>query len=188
MGARAEAAAATGERILDATEALFYEEPGRDATLDEIAARAGVSAQTVIRRFGGRDGVFGAAAERAVSRISAHRDSAPAGNLDRALTVLLDHYEEEGDRTLRMLADEARNAKLAEIVARGRRSHAEWCERVFAAALAHRRGADRERLLAQCIGVCDVYSWKVLRRDRALSRAETQRAMRELLEPLVKES
>lgn len=188
MGARAEAAAATGERILDAAEALFYEEPGRDATLDEIAERAGVSVQTVIRRYGGRDGVFGVAVERAVARISRHRDSAPADDLEGALAVLVDHYEAEGDRAMRMLADEARNTTLAEIVAQGRRSHAAWCERVFAGALTGRRGADRERLLGQLVAVCDVYTWKVLRRDRALSRAQTQRAMCELLEPLVKES
>lgn len=188
MGARAASTAATATRILDAAEALFHEAPGRDATLEEVAARAGVSVQTVIRRFGGRDGVFGAAAERAIGRVEEHRATAPAGDVPGAIAVLVEHYEREGDRAMRMLADEARHAGLAEIVARGRRSHVAWCERVFAPALAPRRGAARERLLAQLVAVCDVYTWKVLRRDRALSRAQTQRALCELLEPLVKES
>lgn len=188
MTARAEATAETATRILDAVEALFFEEPGRDSTLDDIAARAGVSVQTVIRRFGGRDAVFAAAAERGAARITAHRDTAPAGDLDGALTVLLDHYEEVGDGTVRMLADEARNPKLGDLVDRGRNQHAAWCERVFAGSLAGLRAPDRARRLAQLVAVCDVSTWKVLRRDRALSRADTQRAMRELLEPLVKES
>lgn len=188
MTTRADAAAATGERILDAVEALFYEAPERDATLEEVAERAGVSVQTVIRRYGGREGLFGAAAERAMTRIDAQRDAAPPGDLDGALAVLLVHYEENGDRAMRMLADEARNTKLAEIVARGRDRHVAWCERVFAGTLAGLRGAERERRAGQLVAVCDVYTWKVLRRDRALSRAQTQRAMFELLEPLVKES
>ena len=188
MGARAEAAAATGERILDAAEALFFEDPARDATLEEIAGRAGVSAQTVIRRFGGRDGVFGAAVERGVARIAGHRDTAPAGDLDGALGVLLDHYEDVGDATMRMLADERRNPKLAELVQAGRASHVAWCERVFAPALGTMRGAARARRVAQLVALCDVYTWKLLRRDRDLSRDQTQRALRELLEPLVKEA
>ena len=187
MVARAEAAADTATRILDACEALFYEAPGRDATLDQVADRAGVSVQTVIRRFGGRDGLFAATAERASSRVTSHRDTAPAGDLDGALDVLYDHYEEHGDRVMRMLADEARSERLAGILAQGRASHAAWCQRVFAPALAGRRGAARELLLAQLVAVCDVYTWKVLRRDRGLGRAHSQRAVRALLEPLVTE-
>jgi AcrR family transcriptional regulator len=58
MGARAEAAAARGERILDAAEAAFDELPFDEITLAVIAERAGVSAQTIIRRFGGKEGLF----------------------------------------------------------------------------------------------------------------------------------
>jgi AcrR family transcriptional regulator len=189
MTARADATARTATRILDATEALFFEDPARDATLDEIAGRAGVSVQTVIRRFGSRDELVGVAAERAIARVSAHRDSAPPGDLDRALAVLVEHYETgNGDLALRMLADEARNPRLAEIVRRGREYHVAWCERVFAPALAGLRGAARERRLAQLVAVCDVHTWKLLRRDRGLGRAQTQLAMRELLGPLAKES
>ena len=59
--------------------------------------------------------------------------------------------------------------------------------RVFARALARCRGAERERRLAQLVAVCDVYTWELLRRDRGLSRRETERALVELLEPLIKE-
>jgi AcrR family transcriptional regulator len=64
MVARAEAAAATAERILDAAIEVFWETPGEQFSLDEVARRAGVTVQTVIRRFGGRGGLFAAAAER----------------------------------------------------------------------------------------------------------------------------
>src|SRR5437764_14803627 len=103
MGARAEAAAATGERILDAAEALFWEAPAREATLDEIAGRAGVSVQTVIRRFGGREGVGVASMQRALSRAETQRDEAEPGDLPRIVSVLMEHYESLGDRVLRTL-------------------------------------------------------------------------------------
>ena len=184
MVARAEAAAATGERILDAATELFFEDPTHDATLDEVAARAGVSVQTVIRRFGGRDGLFAAAALRAREEVDAQRSTAPVGDVAGTVRVLLDHYEAHGETALRMLADEQRNPRLAALVEDGRAMHAEWCERVFAPALEGLPAAARRRRLAQLIAICDVYTWKILRRDRGLSRAETQRALCELLEPL----
>ena len=49
MVARAESAAATGERILDAAVEVFWELPREQITLDEVARRAGVAVQTVIR-------------------------------------------------------------------------------------------------------------------------------------------
>lgn len=188
MGARAEAAAATAVRVLDAAEQLFAEEPGREATLEEIAARAEVSVQTVIRRFGGREGVERAAHERAIARVAAQRGEAGPGDLRGAVAVLVTHYEQFGDRALRMLESEHRRPAVGVIVARGRALHVAWCERVFAPTLAPLRNAARARRLAQLVAVCDVYTWKVLRRDRGLSRRQTELALCELLESLVKEA
>jgi AcrR family transcriptional regulator len=184
MGARAEAAAATGERILDAAEALFWQEPGRQVTLQQVAQRAGVSVQTVIRRYGGSEGVEAAARERSFGRMEAQRGEAAPGDVGGAVAVLIDHYEALGDGVIRMLADEHRRPLLTTLVELGRAYHAEWCERVFAPALTGLRGGRRDRRLAQIITVCDVYTWKLLRRDRGLSRSQTELALRELLEPL----
>jgi hypothetical protein len=63
---------------------------------------------------------------------------------------------------------EARDER--EIADRGRFPHRKWCARVFATVLADRRGVERERRLAQLVTVCDVYPWKLLRRDSGLSR------------------
>src|SRR3954454_24266743 len=89
MTARAAAAAATGERILDAAVEVFY--ATADLPLDEVAARAGVTVQTVIRRFGGREGLFAAALERESGRVRDQRDTAPVGDVPTAVRVLLDH-------------------------------------------------------------------------------------------------
>src|SRR4051794_23493073 len=170
MRARADAAAATADRILDAVEKLFWDEPGREPTLDGIAAEAGVSVQTVIRRFGGRDGVEAAAFARAAGRVTAQRAEAPPGDLAATVAVLMEHYEAMGDAVVRMLAAEHHRPLVAEVVANGRKLHESWCVSVFAPTLAPLRGAARARRLAQLMAVCDVATWKLLRRDRKLSR------------------
>ena len=185
MVARAESAAATGERILDAAVEVFWELPGEQISLDEVARRAGVTVQTVIRRFGGRDGLFAAAAEREAERVRRQRDRAPVGDPRAAVRVLLDHYEGLGDRVLRLLAEEERVPRVRELADRGRAFHREWCARVFAPALGGHSRVERRRRLAQLVAICDVYSWKLLRRDAGLSRRQTELALGELLEPLL---
>jgi AcrR family transcriptional regulator len=184
MGARAEATAATGERILDAAEAAFYEQPGEEITLAAVAERAGVTVQTVLRRFGNRRALFGAALTRAATRVSRQRGSAPVGDVEGAVRVLVDHYEELGDRVLRMLGEEERNRALHALTDVGRAYHREWCRHVFAPTLSELEGVELERRTAQLVAVTDVYAWKLLRRDQGLSRKQTELAMRELVEPL----
>jgi len=184
MQARAEAAAATGERILDAAIAVFWQRPVHDIPLEEVARRAGVSLQTVIRRFGSKDGLFAAAAGRETQRVRRQRGAAPAGDVQEAVRNLLDHYEELGVPVLRLLAQEDRSPALRALADRGRAEHAAWCQRVFAPALAGLGGAERARRLAQLIAVTDVPTWKLLRRDRHLSRHQTELALIELLQPL----
>ncbi len=185
MDARAASVAATGERILHAAVEAFWERPGEQVSLDDVARRAGVSVQTVIRRFGGRDGMLAAAVERESQRIRVERDPAVVANPDDAVSQLVTHYEALGDRVVAMLAEETRTPALREVAEAGRRFHRAWCETVFAAALANLAGERRERRLAQLVAVCDVCTWKLLRRDAGLSRRETELALLELLEPLL---
>lgn len=183
MTQRADAAAATGERILDAAVDAFWDS-AFDPTIREVAERAGVSEQTVIRRFGNKEQLLEAAGRREFQRVAAQRDTAPSGDTAGALKVLVDHYEEHGEGALKMLANEDRLDSLREITENGRAYHQEWCERVFTDALRSLHGTDRKRRLAQLIAVTDVYTWKLLRIDRRLSRRQTELAMRELVESL----
>jgi AcrR family transcriptional regulator len=185
MMARADSAAATAERILDAAVGLFWDRPSAGISLDEVARSAGVSTQTVIRRFGDKDGLLAAAMEREGNRIGRQRNRAVPGDPAGAVSVLIDHYEELGDRIVKMLAEEQRVPALTPIVDRGRELHRAWCARMFAQALGQCGGARRGRLLAQLVAVCDVYTWKLLRRDSGLSRRQTELATRELLNGLL---
>lgn len=185
MSARAESTAQTAERIMDAAAALFYEKPSDDIALDQVAARAGVTVQTVLRRFGSKSGLFAAAGERESRRIRAERAPAQPGNADAALHSLVDHYERVGDGVLRMLAEAERNPAVRDIVESGRAYHVRWCRRAFPSAAGGLQGVGRRRRWAQIVAVTDVLTWKLLRRDSGLSRAQTELAMRELLTPLL---
>jgi AcrR family transcriptional regulator len=188
MVARARSTAATKERILDAAVEAFWESPAAGLSLDDVARGAGVSLQTVIRHFGGKEGLLAAAVEREHNRVREARDRAQSDDLVSTVRVLVDHYEELGDRVVRMLAEEQRVPGLAGIAESGRRLHREWCRRVFASSLAGRSGAAKQRRLAQLVAICDVYTWKVLRRDSGLSRRQTELALIELLEPLLEQA
>lgn len=186
MGARADASERTGDRILDAAVAAFWEQPTDQISLEEVARRADVSVRTVIRRFGGRDGLVAAAASREVERTELERET-PAGDVPAAVAVLVGLYERTGAQVLRMLAAEGDNASLRVLVDRGRTVHRDWCAAVFASSLTGLTALERARRLAQLVAVCDVYTWKLLRCDSGLSRAQTELAMVELVAPLTRE-
>ena len=185
MGARAAAAEETGRRLVAAMQALFAERPFEEITLEEVAGRAGVTLQTLLRRFGSRAGLLAAAAADASARVEAQRGAAIPGDVRGGVRNLLDHYEVWGEVALRLLGQEERFEEVAAITRRGRALHADWVERVFAPALAGLRGRARRLRRAQLVAACDVYVWKLLRRDLGLSRADAEQALLGMLEPLV---
>jgi AcrR family transcriptional regulator len=181
MRARAEAAAETGRRILEAVIELHTERFFDQVSLEDIAERAGVTVQTVIRRFGSKGRLIEAATEMANRKVVHQRDQAPVGDIEGAVKNLVDHYEEWGDGVLRLLAQEERVPAFRSVTDAGRALHYQWVERTFAPLLAERTGKARRRLLAELIAICDVYFWKLLRRDLGLSREQTELAMRETI-------
>lgn len=183
MGARSDSASATADFILNAATELFWEKPSGQIRLDEVAARSGVTVQTVIRRFGTKDKLFAVAAQRQFEKVRLDRGHVVPGDVPGAVANLMEHYEHLGDRVLRMLAEEERLPELKVLVDGGRHFHREWCEYVFAPFLLNQRGAVRARRLAQLVTLCDVYTWKLLRRDNGLSRRQTEQAMTEMLAP-----
>ena len=181
MRARAEAAAETGRRILEAVIELHRERFWDQVSLEDIAERAGVTVRTVIRRFGNKERLIEAAAEEGTRQVMHQRDQAPVGDIEGAVNNLMEHYEEWGDTALRLLAQEERVAAFRSITEAARALHYEWVERTFAPLLAERTGEERRRLLAELIAICDVYFWKLLRRDLGLSREQTELAITETI-------
>ena len=135
----------------------------------------------MIRRFGTKERLIEAATEVANRRVTRQRDQALVGDIEGAVKNLVEHYEEWGDGVLRLLAQEERVATFRSVIDAGRALHYEWVERTFAPLLAERTDKARRRLLAELIAICDVYFWKILRRDVGLSREQTEVAIREAI-------
>jgi AcrR family transcriptional regulator len=186
MQARAEAAEATRVRILEAAIALHRERYYDEITLQEVANLAGVSLQTVIRRFGSKEGLLSAASEHKSPAIAAAREAVPQGDIDAVVEVLIPHYEADGDATFRLLSLEERIPAVRQALQYGKDFHRSWIARTFKASLPAPGSPDFERRVALLVAATDLSTWKLLRRDLGLSRMETARAMREMLERLIR--
>src|SRR5262249_49101231 len=112
------------------------------------------------------------------------RTAATPDDVEGAVRLLVADYELVGDATLRSIALEGRIDALRPFLDYGRLEHRRWVGRTFPAALAGLRGAARGRRLDLLVVATDVLTWKQLRRDRGLSQAQTQKAIRELVEAL----
>ena len=183
LGARAVSATANGVSILASARELFGELRYDQVSLSDVAAQAGVTERTVVRRFGSKEQLFGAVgAERAAS-IRRARDGVPAGDIPEAVRLLVGTYEDWGDEVLHLLSQE--RGLPGDRVEAGRRYHAAWVARAFSPLLRGLRPALRRRRIGELIAVTDIYSWKVLRRDVGLSRAEVETSLRELIGDIV---
>jgi AcrR family transcriptional regulator len=184
MVARAEAAAATGERILASAWQHFSDQPYEDVRLADVAAEAGVTVQTLHSRFGTKDELFVAAWSWMATPETARRDSAPVGDVKTAVRVLYDSYDQDGDAVLRLLAQEERIPAVREMADAGRRWHRGWVERTFAQLLVGLSAADRERRLFKLIVATDLLVWKLLRREMGLGRKRAERIVVEMVTAL----
>jgi len=182
MTARARAVEETRARIVDACVVLYGERPVSDVGLEDVAARAGVSVQTILRHFGTRAGLEEAAIEHARHAVEEER-RAPVGDVAAAIRVIVEHYERRGDQSLLMLAQESHQGLMARVTEQGRALHRAWVQEVFAPQLAH--ATDPEELTDLLVVATDVYTWKILRRDRRLGRDRTERRMRHLVDRLL---
>ena len=184
MTTRADAVAQTRERILRAALRRTDRLPLSTVTLADIAADAGVSVQTVLRQFGSRDGVIDAGIELALGEITEERQ-APRDDLPGAMSVLLDHYEARGDSAILLLGQEVSDPHAARITAQGRATHRAWIEDVFTPQLDEVTGSEREEMIDMLVITTDAYTWKILRRDRGLSRKVVERRMLRLVEAVL---
>jgi len=178
--ARAESAAATGERILDAAVDVFWEGPSDQVSLDEVARRAGVTVQTVIRRFGGKDGLLEAARERLDREVRARRVM-PAKGVAAAVGAVLADYEEGGDLIIRALAQEERYPAIRKTTDYGRAGHRSWLSEVFGSDLAPLPVSEAEARLDALVVATDVYVWKLMRRDMRRPLRDVQALMERLV-------
>jgi AcrR family transcriptional regulator len=127
---RAESAAATRNRIVDAAAALYREHGVSGTTIQAVAERADVARGTVVNHFGGSDGLLEAVLDRAVEEIEypSERDLAgattPDARIRRYVDVMYRFFDRGSDwwqvfyADLQLPALQARERYFYEVVAR----------------------------------------------------------------------
>jgi AcrR family transcriptional regulator len=167
--------------ILDAARTAFAARGYDAVSVRSVARDAGVDAALVHRFFGSKEQLFVAAMELAGSQIRRQRYEAPVGDVSGIIRNLVEGYERWGPNRLRMIAQEHRIPVVREDVERGRRGHRDSIRRAFAPMLKGLNGPERRRRVTGLVALTDVYTWKLLRLDLGLSRAETERTLTELI-------
>lgn len=180
---QAEVAALTRQRIMEAVLHLYDSSWMDQITLQQIAERAGVTVQTVLRHFGSKEGIEEAISLAVSQEVVRERDEVGVGDVPGIIAYLVQHYEGIGDRMIRLLAQEDRYAPLKKFMEDGRIIHREWVGRVFAPYCSTKR--QRERLVPQLVAVCDVYVWKLLRRDMGLSVEDYSRTLKDMIGAII---
>jgi AcrR family transcriptional regulator len=181
MAARAEALAASGERMLASAWRQFSRRPYEEVRLGDIAADAEVTVQTLHNRFGTKDDLFVAAFLWFGSQVRARRDSVTPGDIAAGVRAVFDSYEHHGRSMLRMQSEEERIPAVHKMIEAGRAYHRDWVGRTFAPLLAGLPSGTRERRLIELTVASDLLVWKLLRLDMGLDRAAAERIVTEMV-------
>src|SRR5262249_52947183 len=145
-------------------------------TLNEIARTAEVSVQSIIRRYGGKDGLISAVIETMGAEIGARR-AVPPGGVTTSIARLCEVYEEYGEGVLRILAQETRYRDLKRIVEFGRREHRRLTREVYAPWLDPLAPSEQGPALDALVVATDIYTWKLFRLDMGHSAADSRAAI-----------
>ena len=180
MAARAAKAEATKARIRVSAMELYCQRPIEDFTLEEVADRAGVAVRTVLRAYPSKDElVYAALDEMAAGGV--YLKPTPPGDIKAGVSAFFDIYETVGDLVLQRLSDERRRPGLKPSLDQGRENHRDGVKVIFAPQLEQRRGAARAELFNMLVVMTDVYVWKLLRRDMALTRPAAEAIVRKMI-------
>jgi AcrR family transcriptional regulator len=184
MLVRAASAEATRRRIVEVAVDQVRSRFRSDIRLEDVARGAEVSVQTVLRLFGSRSGLLELALGQLRGEITAQRGRAAPGGIDGGVSALFDHYEQVGDLVIRNLAEEG-DPGVQPILEGGRVQHREWVERQFGPQVTVLEPAEREWIVDALVCACDVYTWKLLRRDMGRSRVDAESTMARMVRAIL---
>jgi AcrR family transcriptional regulator len=180
MTIRAAQAEATKARIRAAAVELYCHAPLEDFTLEAVAGRAATTVQTVLRAFGNKDELIYTALEDMAAG-GVFLKPAPPGDVKAAVSAFFDIYESVGDLVMQRLNEERRRPALKPTLDQGRDNHRDGVKMVFAPQLERLHGAARAQMLTMLVILTDVYVWKLLRRDMALSRPAAEAIVHKMI-------
>jgi len=179
----------TREAIVDAVLGLLDAGDLRPS-VEDIAARAGVSPRSIFQHFGDRETLLGAVGMRQTERVSQIVEHLPdTGPFDERVEA----FVEQRARVLEFITPVRRAAVLNEPFSEG--SHAGLqafrafkraeAERVFAPELDARPAAEREEVVRALGAATDWNTWEALRAHQGLSVADAGAVMRRTIRALL---
>jgi AcrR family transcriptional regulator len=183
--AREQSQQRTREALLEAAIDEFYGGRWSTTSLEALAARAGVTKQTLLRHFGSKEGLLIQALVRGATQVLDERWSVPVGDVEGAIENLLGHYEVWGQRARQLGAWQDAPSMLAKFSQAGRQMHYQWVEFAFGPQLDGLGEAGFSRRRAELIVICDVQTWWILAHDLELPRAEVKATLIEMVERAV---
>lgn len=178
--ARAEAAEASTRRIIEAFLKRAETEWFDKIKLDDIAADAGVTVQTVVRKFGSKMGLLEVAHKHMGESVAVRRVVIP-GDLDSAIDALTRDYEEAGPLVLRLLDQEQMHPVLKPTLEVGRQGHRDWLNETFSERLKTLTPARRQATLDALVVAADIYVWKLMRLDMGRSIPAYKQVVRQMI-------
>jgi AcrR family transcriptional regulator len=187
MGARAESAEQTATRIKQAAFRLFRSKPFPEVTLQAIADDAGVTLQTVLRRFESKENLFRTAADAQADAVFLGRRVAAGAELAVIVRTIVASYEEMGDLNWRGVSQEDQFPLIKQLFDMARDRHRRWVESAFAGVIGTVTDARREHRTLLLFAATDFYIWKLYRWDLGKSRDFTTARMLELVTALARD-
>jgi AcrR family transcriptional regulator len=180
---------ASVDRVLDAAERLIHQDAFHAATMDELAAAAGVSRATVFNRFGSKLGVLQALYDRclespemqAIRQASAVQD--PVAALDATIQAACAMWEEHGLIVEQLQAIATLEPEASTLLAEQRqeqRADLQRLTRRLARADRLRPGLGQARATATLHMLTSLESFLWLRRAYRLSLRQTRDTIAEL--------
>jgi AcrR family transcriptional regulator len=175
-------ASVSRQRILDATEALVLDGGFAQATVSELADRAGVSRATVFSQFGSKLGVLEALAVRCAGgpTMRAIREAVALDDAERIVPALIDatcdHWERQGHILLTLKAVTELEPGAIALIDEQREDQRTSIETVVRTLRRGGRGGDlpATQLVAALHMATSVESFMELRRNAGLSLKATK--------------
>ncbi|HEU5000058.1 MAG TPA: TetR/AcrR family transcriptional regulator [Lapillicoccus sp.] len=181
LRARATAVEQRRQRILAVAADALFTLPFDDLTLPLVAARAGVSTQTVRNHVESKEGLLRAVGDYLSERQRTSREAAAGLDSAGVARMLVREYETYGRAMTRLWAALERSPALSELAQRGRREHRAWLGTTFKDRLPTQARL-REHRLAALYAATDVGTWRLLRLDLGHSERMTTDVMRTLID------
>lgn len=183
--ARAEAAKDLRSRILEAFLAGLKKDWLDDITLDDVAAAARTTRQTVIRVFGGKDGLLKAAVDIWPAQVEAQVRPPEGKTIEDLAAAMVAMLEDLGEMYLRVLSLAPRYPDLRRFIDLGRARHRGWFTDALMPMLGGRDAADTGRIINECLIATDTYTWSLLRHSFGKSPQETEATMVDMMNKAV---